>query len=93
MSSVISLPKSNLACVSHVSVQISEYSPDNGGSDRRTGKVFAVETLFRDGTWNNEGYFRVLAVAKVKAKEVARARGAILLDQSIWPNRQIGGAQ
>ena len=92
MNNIVSFPEGSLSCVSRVSVQVSEYSEENGGSDHTTGKIYAVETLFRDGTWVNEGYYRILAVAKVKQREVASARGAVVLPESIWPNRKIGGA-
>lgn len=89
MTTIIDFPKSVLSCVSQVSVQVSKYSEENGGSDHETGTVYAVETLFPDGTWVNEGYYRLLAGADVKAQGVAIARGAVLLPESIWPNRKV----
>lgn len=93
MRNVIDIPSNSLSVVSRASVQVSKYSEENGGADRATGTVFAVETLFPDGTWVNEGYYRLLAVAKVKARRIADARGAVVLVDSIWPNRKIGGTQ
>ena len=92
MRGITEIPLNPLSCVSRVSVQVSKYSEENGGSDRSTGTLFAVETVFPDGTWKNEGYFRILAVAKAKARQVSEKRGAVVLVDSMWPNRKIGDA-
>lgn len=91
MSNIINMPTSNLSVIPRVSVQVSEYRDVKDQNGNNTGSLFAVETLFTDGTWVSEGYFRILAVAKVKAQQVAKDRGADLLDESIWPNCKIGG--
>lgn len=88
---IVSIPRSPLSCVSRVSVHVSEYSVQNGGSDRQTGTIYTVETLFPDGTWLIAGHYRALAVAKIAARQVAEDRNAELLPDSIWPNRKIGG--
>lgn len=73
--------------ISRVSVQVSEYSERNGGADR--GTLYAVEVLFPDGKWSNMGYYRDLAEARRAASEEANARGAELLEISIWPTRKV----
>lgn len=93
MSNVIYLTPMTDGVVPQVSVQVSEYSPTNGGADPETGTLYAVETVFTDGKWAIEGYFRDLAEAYLKAGEIASDRKAVLLPESIWPNRKvIGGA-
>lgn len=93
MTNVTHLPPSGLSAASRVSVQVSEYRHVKDQHGRDTGSLFAVETLFADGIWVNEGYYRLLAVAKVKAKQVAKSRGAVILRNSIWPNCKIGGVE
>lgn len=75
------------ATVAKVSVQVSEYSERNGGSD--DGTLYAVEVLFPDGKWTNVGYHRDLANARLAAREEAAARGADILLASRWPTRQV----
>ncbi|MFC3628205.1 hypothetical protein ACFOM8_01960 [Paracoccus angustae] len=89
MTNVIYLTPLTDGSVPRTSVQVSEYSPENGGADAGTGRIYAVETLFADGKWAIEGHFRDLAEAHLKAGEVAIARGAVLLPESVWPNRKV----
>lgn len=91
MSNVTHIGQRPNSIVSQVSVQVSEYSEENGGTDPGTGRLFAVETLFTDGKWNPEGYHRTLPAASEHAAQVAKDRGAVLLEKSLWPNRQVKG--
>ncbi|OJH45197.1 hypothetical protein [Paracoccus sp. SM22M-07] len=94
MSDIIDIGTRSNSCVSRVSVQVSQYSEANGGSELGTGTLFAVETLFTDGTWLVEHWHRDLQAARDHARAVADDRGAVVLINSMWPNRQvIGGVQ
>ena len=73
--------------VTRPTVQVSEYSEENGGSD--SGTLYAVEVLFPDGTSVYSGFYRDLPSANTAAKTEAAARGAELLSESVWPNRQV----
>ena len=68
-------------------VQVSEYSEDNRGSD--SGTMYMVEALFPDDTWANCGFYRDLGEAKQAAEIEAKARNAVLLAESCWPNRKV----
>ena len=84
---IIPIPKNDRAIVTKVSVQVSLYSKQNGGSDDDT--VFAVEVLFPDGTWKIVETFEQLDAANAFAKSEAHSRGADLLPESRWPNRKV----
>lgn len=85
---VVLMPGSENSCVDRVSVQVSEYSEENGGASIGSGTIYAVETLFPDGTWATDCHHRDLIAAKAAAERVAKNRGAVLLINSIWPNRK-----
>lgn len=74
--------------VKEVSVQVSEYSARNGGSEDGS-TVYFVEILYLDGTWDVSGWYRDLNEAKEAAKLQAVLLDVKLLSQSIWPNRQV----
>lgn len=84
---LLKIPQSEHSCVSQVSIQVSEYSEANGGTD--AGCIYAVEVLFPDGTWANAGHSRDLKLARAKAASEAVKRNAIVLPQSLWLTRQI----
>lgn len=89
MDSVIRMRQSTLSCVARVSVQVSEYSAENGGRDAGEATLYAVEVLFPDGTWVVEDYHRDTTLARSHQLALAHARGADVLSESIWPNRQV----
>lgn len=84
---VVEISKSKNACVSKVSVQVSEYSEANGGADN--GTLYVVEVLFPDGTWVMTSHHKSLADAVDDAKSEAEKRDALLLTESMWPNRKV----
>lgn len=86
---VVEIMPHSRTCVSRVSVQVSEYSVANGGNDSET--LYTVEVLFPDGTWKIDSHHRNLGDAWIEAACVANDRGALLLPQSLWPSRQVGG--
>lgn len=69
--------------VDRVSVQVSKYSEENGGSN--SGTLYIVEVVFPDGQWIQSSHHRVLEAAQRAAREEATARGAELLTHSLWP--------
>ena len=73
--------------VKRVSVQVSEYSAANGGSDGLT--FYKVEVLFPDGKWEPVFGSTSLDAARLYAATEASDRGALLLKESCWPNRKV----
>ena len=74
-------------CVLQPSIQVSEYSERNGGHDK--GILYIVEALFPDGEWTQVGHHTDLDEAKKAAAHEAQVRGAVMLEESLWPNRQV----
>lgn len=75
--------------VQRVSVQVSKYSEENGGSN--LGTLFLVEVLFPDGKWEVISRHKDLAEAQKAARVEAEVRDAVVLAQSFWPNRKVNG--
>lgn len=84
---ILEIPMSPLSIVKRVTVMISEYSEENGGSDN--GTLYAVEVLFPDGTSPEPEFFRDLKNAKSVAEQEAKSRNAVLVKKSLWPNRVV----
>lgn len=79
---------SNDSVVTEVSVQVSEYSARNGGSDDGS-TLYLVEILYLDGTYDVSNWYRDLSEAREAAKLQAVLLDVRLLSQSIWPTRQV----
>jgi hypothetical protein len=62
-------------------IQVSEY-PQNDGT-----RLFTIEILYPDGKWDILDHTRDIGRAWVIAGEQAAARSAVLLPESLWPNR------
>lgn len=75
--------------VQRVSVQVSKYSEENGGSN--CGTLFLVEVLFPDGKWEVISRHKDLEEAQQAARREAETRDAVVLAQSFWPNRKVNG--
>lgn len=65
--------------VRRISVQVSYYRQDDGT------KLFCVEKLLPDGTYDHEGHFRDLADAWNFAGALASEKRWELLSESLWP--------
>lgn len=90
MSDVIEFPTHDAnSIVARVSVQISEYSEANGGRDPGDRTLYAVEVLFTDGTWSTVDFYNDYSEARRIALGEAEARGADLLEESLWPTRKV----
>lgn len=89
MSNVIHLNQNTIGELDQVSVQVSEYSEANGGSDK--GCYYAVEVLFTDDTWCVVCFESDHHTAIKRAEEEASVRGAVVLSESCWPNRKVKG--
>lgn len=87
---IINLFPTDRSIVERVSVQVSEYSERNGGSDN--GTWFIVEVLFPDGKHVWSSYHRSVEDARRAAENEAAARSADLLTVSMWPNREVSEA-
>ena len=79
MGEVIAFP--SRGNVGRISIQVSYYPQDDGS------KLFCVEMLFPDGTWDHIGHSRDMAEAWKLAGQISIDQAALLLPESRWPSR------